>query len=428
VNTRRSRPAPPVRTRTAGARRRARAARTALSPRPPRIATASPPTTAGGLSPGPWNGDATALSVVTGILVVFGLVMSFSASFVDAAAAGDAFGVFRRQAAWAGIGAVAFIVVANVAHPWWRRLAWPLLLGTLGALVLVLVPGVGVERFGSTRWLGIGPLAVQPSEIAKLAVLVWLADVYERKRPSGGSVHTADHLLVPAVAVLSVTGLLVLFQPDLGTAVLLALVVGAVLWVEGLPLRYIGGVLAALVVIVAVATRFVPYRMARITGWLAPESDPLGSGFQLLQARYALGSGGVLGIGLGSSRGKWHFVPNPETDFIFAIIGEELGLVGASAVIVLFGALLVLGLRVAFRVPDPFGRTVAFAITAWLVGQALVNIGTVVGLLPITGVTLPLLSVGGSSLIVTMAALGMLVSVSRRRVPDRAARGRGGRA
>jgi cell division protein FtsW len=384
--------------------------------------------TLGPLSPGPWNADATALSVVTGVLVLFGLVMSFSASFVGAAAAGDAFGVFRRQLVWAFLGGMGFVAVASVAHPLWRRMAWPLLVTTLAALVLVLVPGVGVERFGSARWLGIGPLAVQPSEVAKLAVLVWLADVYERTRPRDGTVHAVDRLLVPALGVLAVSGSLVLLQPDLGTVVLLALAVGSVLWIEGLPLRLIGAFLAAGVVIVGLATRLAPYRMARITGWLAPESDPLGSGFQLLQARYALGSGGVLGIGLGSSRGKWHFVPNPETDFIFAIIGEELGLVGATAVVVLFGVLLFLGLRVAFRVDDPFGRTVAFAITAWLVGQALVNIGTVVGLLPITGVTLPLLSVGGSSLVVTMAALGMLVSVSRSGVSDRTAtRSVGGR-
>jgi cell division protein FtsW len=157
-----------------------------------------------------------------------------------------------------------------------------------------------------------------------------------------------------------------------------------------------------------------PYRLARVTGWLDPEADPLGSGYQLLQARFAMGEGGIFGLGLGSSRAKWNLVPNPETDFIFAIIGEELGLVGAAGVLALFAALLFFGLRVAYAAEDGFGRTTAFGITAWVVGQALINVGTVTGLLPITGVTLPLVSVGGSSLVSTLIALGILVSIARR--------------
>jgi len=157
------------------------------------------------------------------------------------------------------------------------------------------------------------------------------------------------------------------------------------------------------------------YRMARIEGWLHPEADPLGSGYQLLQSLYALGSGGWFGLGLGSSRGKWDFIPNPETDFIFAIIGEELGLVGGLVVLGLFTALLAVGLRIARGAPDTFGRIVAAGVTAWLVGQALLNIGTVTGLLPITGVTLPLVSVGGSSLVSTLLAIGILISIARAR-------------
>ncbi|MEX0592710.1 MAG: putative lipid II flippase FtsW [Nitriliruptoraceae bacterium] len=362
---------------------------------------------------GPWTADATALTVVMVLLLVFGLVMSFSASFVGAATTGDPFAVFRRQATWASIGVVAFVAIAHIAPTTWRVLAWPLLIGSLAGLVAVLVPGVGVERFGSSRWIGIGPIVVQPSEVAKLGVLVWLADVLERKRPANGQLPAIDHLLVPALPLLGATSLLVMLQPDLGTAILLAMIVIAVLWIEGLPVRLVTWMAAGGTVIVLLLARVAPYRVARITGWLAPESDPLGSGFQLLQSRYALGSGGLWGLGLGSSRGKWQFLPNPETDFIFAIIGEELGLVGALAVLVLFSALLYLGLRIAFRAEHGFSRTVAFAITTWLVGQALVNIATVTGLLPITGVTLPLVSVGGSSLIVTLVALGMLVAIAR---------------
>lgn len=369
--------------------------------------------------PGEWTRDASGLTVVTALLVVIGLVMSFSASFVDAAEAGDTFGVFRRQLMWSVVGVAAFALSARLDHRIWRRLAWPLLALGLVALVLVVIPGVGITRFGSTRWLGYPPLVVQPSEIAKLAVLLWLADVLQRKRPADGSVHSLEHLLVPAVPVLVVMAGLVLLQPDLGTTILLALIVGAILWVEGLPGRMVAGFAAAGAAAVAVLAAVAPYRMARIHGWLAPEADPLGAGYQLIQSRLALGSGGVFGLGLGSSRGKWNFIPNPETDFIFAILGEELGLVGAGAVLALFAALLFLGLRAAYASEDGFGRTAGLAITAWIVGQALINVGTVTGLLPITGVTLPLVSVGGSSLVTTLVALGILTSIARRPPAER---------
>jgi cell division protein FtsW len=368
-------------------------------------------------APGPWNTDAAALTVVTVVLMLVGLVMSFSASFVDAAEQGQPFSVLARQLLWALLGMIGFVAAASLDPRVWRRVAWPLLLVALVGLVLLLVPGVGEERFGSTRWLQFGPLSLQPSELMKLAALLWVADVLERKRPRDGSLHTVPHLLIPALPLLVLVGFLVLLQPDLGTTVLLALIIGAVLWVEGLPGRYLAAVAAAGLAAVAVLSIIAPYRMARFRGWLAPEEDPAGAGFQLLQSWVALGSGGLLGVGLGSSRGKWNFLPNPETDFIFAIIGEELGLIGALAVLALFALLLYLGLRVAYSVPHGWGRTVAFAVTAWLVGQALINVGTVIGLLPITGVTLPLVSVGGSSLVTTLVALGILVAVARSERP-----------
>ncbi|MFA9445443.1 putative lipid II flippase FtsW [Egicoccus sp. AB-alg6-2] len=367
--------------------------------------------------PGAWNGDATALTVVTVVLLLTGLVMSYSASIVDAAEAGDPFGVFRRQLVWAALGVPAFVVTANLDHRIWRRLAWPLMAASLIGLLLVLVPGVGVTRFGSTRWLGFGPMVVQPSEVAKLAALLWIADVLERKRPRDGSLHTTAHLNVPAIPMLVLLAVLVLLQPDLGTTILLGLIVGAVLWVEGLPGKYVAvGAFLGLVSIAVLAV-VAPYRLRRITGWLDPEADPLGTGYQLMQSLFALGEGGWFGVGLGSSRSKWNFVPNPETDFIFAIIGEELGLLGATLVLGLFAALLYFGLRAAYGAEEGFARTVAFGITAWIVGQALINIGTVTGLLPITGVTLPLVSVGGSSLVSTLVALGILVSIARSTPP-----------
>jgi len=362
---------------------------------------------------GPWTRYATVLTVMTIILVLAGLLMSFSASIVDAAQDGDAFGVFRRQLLWLALGLPAFAVAANLDHRLWRRLAWPLIAFSALTLALVLVPGIGVERYGSQRWIGLGPLVFQPSEIAKLSLLLWVADVLERKRPAAGIVQTTEHLLVPALPAFGLLALLVMLQPDLGTTIILGLVVGAVLWVEGLPGRIFlvtmsTGALAALVLALV-----SPYRFDRLRGWWRPEDDPLGAGFQLLQSRFALGSGGLWGIGLGESRGKWNFIPNPETDFVFAIIGEELGLVGAVTVLVLFLVILYIGLHVAYVAPEGFGRTVAFGVTTWVVGQALINVGTVTGLLPITGVTLPLVSAGGTSLVTTLVSLGILVSVAR---------------
>jgi len=360
-----------------------------------------------------WPAGAIALTVVTVLLMLLGLLMSFSASIVDAAQDGDAFGTFRRQVTWALISLPVFAVATRFPRQHLRRLSWPLMLLTVLALVAVLVPGVGVTRFGATRWLGLGGLVFQPSEVAKLALLLWLADVLERKRPRDGTLHTTPHLLLPAAPALVVVGGLVMAQPDLGTTVLLGLIVSAMLFIEGIRLRMLVGGLALAAMAVAVLVLVAPYRVARIRGWLYAEEFSQAEGFQLVQSWVALGSGGVFGLGLGSSRGKWNFVPNPETDFVFAIIGEELGLVGATGLILLFATLLLLGLHVAFNAAAGYDRTLAFTVTTWVVGQAFVNIGTVTGLLPITGVTLPLVSAGGSSLLVTMVALGLLINVAR---------------
>jgi len=369
-----------------------------------------------------WPVVAITLTVVTVQLMLLGLLMSFSASIVDAAQDGDAFGTFRRQATWALLSLPVFAIATRLPRRQLRRLSWPLMLIAIVLLVLVLVPGIGVTRFGATRWLGLGGLVFQPSEIAKLALLLWLADVLERKRPRDGGLHATSHLLLPAVPALVVVGGLVMVQPDLGTTVLLGLIVTAMLFIEGIRIRILAGGLAVAAAAVTVLVLVAPYRIARIRGWLYAEEFSQAEGFQLVQSWVALGSGGVFGLGLGSSRGKWNFVPNPETDFVFAIIGEELGLVGATGLILMFVMLLLLGLHVAFGAAPGFDRTLAFTVTTWVVGQAFVNIGTVIGLLPITGVTLPLVSAGGSSLLVTMTALGFLINVAR--IPDESAAAR----
>lgn len=360
-----------------------------------------------------WSNLALWIAGVTALLLLIGLVMSFSASVVPAAVAGDAFGVFRRQFMWAIIGVIGFFFASWLPLERWRQLAWPMLFGSVVLLLLLLVPGIGETRFGSTRWLSVGPLSVQPSEIAKLALALWVADVLERKRPRDGSPFALPHLLVPAVPAFFLLAILVMAQPDLGTTLLLALIVFAVLFIEGLPARWLV-VAGSLVLMSGVWLAFsANYRSARIRGWLAPELYPLDEGFQLLQSWYALGTGGIFGIGLGASRGKWNFIPNADTDFIFAVIGEELGLIGSLVVVALFATLLFLGIKAAYLASTGFARTVAFTITVWVCGQAFVNIGTVIGLLPITGVTLPLISVGGTSLVSTLIALGILTGLAR---------------
>lgn len=365
---------------------------------------------------GPWNKDALALVALAGLLLAFGLLMSLSASFVSDARDGDAFTTFQAQLRYAILGLALFAVTASLDHRVWRLLSWLMMLVSLVTLVMVIVPGVGYSQFGATRWLAVGPVIVQPSELAKLSTLLWLADVHQRKRMMARTGElTIRHLLIPALPVFFVQALLVMLEPDLGTTLLLALIVCLVLWLEGIPGRLVGVLAVGGLGLTAMLISIAGYRVARVTGWLHPEADPLGSGYQLLQSLYALGEGGWFGTGLGASRGKWDFIPNPETDFIFAIIGEELGLLGALTVVALFTGVLVVGLRIARTTPDRFGRLVAGVLTAWLVGQAFLNIGTVTGLLPITGVTLPLVSVGGSSLISTLVAFGILTSIARSR-------------
>jgi cell division protein FtsW len=347
----------------------------------------------------------------TGALMVLGLVMVLSASSVGAYEDyGSSFLFFVRQLVYAGVGVGAFLLTSRVRHTAWQRLCMPLLVLSVALLIVVLIPGVGTVAGGSARWLRLGPITVQPSEIAKVAVVTFAATLLARRWRRLGDLR---QLLLPLAPVVAVVCGLILLQPDMGTAVIVTASVFVLLFAAGARLRHlltgsamIGGLGIGLVYLEG-------YRWARLTAFMDPWADPQGTGYQTIQGLIALTSGRWFGVGLGASRQKWDYVPNAHTDFIFAIIGEELGLAGALLVLLLFGALLYAAIRIAIRAPDAFGRLLAAGIAGWFGVQAVTNLGAVTGLLPITGVPLPFVSYGGSALVVAMAAVGMLVSVAR---------------
>ncbi|HYY43905.1 MAG TPA: putative lipid II flippase FtsW [Actinomycetota bacterium] len=353
------------------------------------------------------------LSAAVLALVLLGLVMILSASSVSSFAKyGSSFLFFKRQLVWAAVGVAGFLVCARTDYRVWRRLAYPGFLAALLLLLLVEVPGFGVVAGGSARWLQLGPLSFQPSELAKLALVLFAAEALSRKEER----HLEDfmHTVIPVVPAFGCMGLLVMAQPDMGTTLVLASITMGMLFVAGAPMRYLlpmagGGV--ALATFLALSE---PYRRERMLAFMNPWADPLNTGYQTIQSLYALGSGGLLGVGLGASRQKWSYIPNSHTDFIFSILGEELGLLGTLLVLALFALIAYLGIRTAGKAPDRFGMLVAAGTTVWISLQALINVGAVSASLPVTGVPLPLVSFGGTSLVITLVALGIAVNIALR--------------
>jgi cell division protein FtsW len=292
----------------------------------------------------------------------------------------------------------------------WRRHVPLLVVVTAVVLAAVLVPGVGVYVAGSRRWLGRGMFRFQPSELAKLALLLFSADLLTRR---ADDLDDFAHTVRPVLIVLGGFGLLVMREPDLGSTLVLCLVVAAVLVAGAVRFRHLVGIGLCGISVVTLLAVAEPYRRARLLTFLHPFRDAGNAGYQVAQSLIAIGSGGWAGVGLGAGRAKWSFLPNAHTDFIFAIVGEELGLIGCSLVLALFATFAILGTRIAARAPDRFGALVAAGITTWVVGQALINIGAVVGLLPVSGIPLPFISFGGTALIFTMFATGMLANVAR---------------
>ena len=346
----------------------------------------------------------------TALLLAFGLVMVLSASSVTALHKhGSAFFVFSNQVQWALIGVSVFLAARRLPIRFFRVIGYPALLVSLVLMVLVMF--YGTEVSGATRWLVVGPIQIQPSELMKLSLLLWGADLLARKEKL---MHQPKHILVPFLPLVLVATLLTLAQKDLGTTLVIAIIAWSLLWTVGTPGRILAGISSLGLAAVTMLAVVEPYRFDRISSWWNASSRADGKSYQYLQGLAGLASGGWVGFGLGQSRQKWGYIPNQDTDFIFSIIGEELGLVGTLVVVALFSLLAYTGVRVARRAPDPFSRLAASAITAWMVGQAIINMAAVLGLVPITGIPLPLISFGGTSLIVTLFALGMLASIARR--------------
>ncbi|MER7249956.1 putative lipid II flippase FtsW [Kribbella sp. NPDC000426] len=348
----------------------------------------------------------------TGLLLVLGLMMVLSASSVlSLRVNGNSYTIFVRQLIWVVVGLPMAYVASRMTPRHFRMLSYVALLGSIFLLVLTYIPGLGVGVNGNTNWLNLGgPLQIQPSEFAKLAMVMWCADLYARKEKL---LTQWKHLLVPMVPVCGLVIALVVGQHDLGTALVLMAVMIGMIWIVGAPTRLF---VATIVVVGAVATYFVNserYRMQRVTSFLDPFSDPMGVGWQAYHSFYALSTGGWWGVGIGNSRQKWSNLPEAHTDFIFSVIGEELGLVGSLTVLALFLTLAYAGVRIATRNTEPFVRYAAAGITIWIMAQTLVNLGAVIGLLPIVGIPLPLLSYGGSALLPTLIAIGMLLSFAK---------------
>lgn len=372
-----------------------------------------------------WDRPLTAYYLILGgslLITVLGLVMVYSASMIQALRYGyPSTYYFRKQLLAAAIGTVLLICAARMPVKLHRALAYPLLLGAVFLMCLVQVPGIGETVNGNTNWISLGgPFQLQPSEFGKLALVLWGADLLARKSDKNLLIQW-KHLLVPLVPVTFMVLGLIMLGGDMGTTIILTAILFGLLWLAGAPTRLFVGVLSGAAFLAFLAIRTSPNRMSRLGCIAASDPGTNDQCWQAVHGIYALASGGWFGSGLGASMEKWGELPEPHTDFIFAVTGEELGLAGTLSVLALFAALGYAGIRVAGRTEDPFVRFAAGGVTTWITAQAVINIGAVLGLLPIAGVPLPLFSYGGSALLPTMFAIGLLISFARSEPGARAA-------
>ena len=347
---------------------------------------------------------------VFGLLTVLGLVMVLSASSVVSFSTGDGlYTVFLKQLIYVVVGSLLFWL--GVRLPLARIRSWsPAAMACSIVLLVLVITPLGANINGTSSWFKVGPISFQPVEVAKVALALWGAHVLVVKK---AVLHRYRHLLVPVLPVALMMCALIMLQPDLGGTITLGVVVVALLWFAGAPLRLFGALAAGGVAGVALLAVGTQYRLSRVLGFLNPDDDLGGMNYQAIQAQLAIADGGLFGRGLGQGPSKWSYLPNVHNDFIFALIADELGLLGCVLVLGLFVMLAVVGLRIATRNIDPWIRMISGTLTVWLVAQAAINIGYVVGLLPVTGITLPMISSGGTSVVVTMLVFGILANCAR---------------
>ena len=363
---------------------------------------------------------APTLAVLISVLCILGLVMVGSASPVISLITYDSpWTIFFRQVLWMVVGIGALLVFARIDYRAWRKWSVPLVGVTVVLLLAVLVPGLGVTAGGSSRWIGFGMLRLQPSELMKLAMVVFAADIVIKRSDRDAP---AKQIIAPVMGVLVLSAALIIKQPDMGTAMVLSCIAFGILFMSGVSLAPLTKVLVVFALVAVVFALGDSYRRDRILSFVNPGAHQAGSGYQVWQSLIGLGSGHLFGLGLGGGREKWGTLPNAHTDFIFSVVGEELGLIGAVFVLVLFFALAWYGYRTAVRAPDRFGCLVAVGITTWVTSQAIINIGAVIGVLPVTGIPLPFISFGGSSLVITLAAMGILMNIAVQERSGRRAR------
>lgn len=354
--------------------------------------------------------------VLTGamlLLITFGLVMIASAGIIYAQTRfGDQYYFFRHQLFFGIVpGLAVFYFLQRLDYHRWKRIATIIFLGSLVLLVLVFIPGIGIKTYGASRWIQLGSVSFQPSEAVKLALILYLSLWLESK----GSRKIRDFFegFLPFLVVMGILGFILIKQPDIGTLGVVICVAFAIYFASGAKMSHLATLVVGGIIGLGLLVKFEPYRLNRFATFLNPSVDPQGIGYHINQALIAIGSGGILGIGLGHSRQKFNYLPEPTGDSIFAIIGEELGLVGTVGIVLIFLSVAWRGLKVARQAPDDFGRLVAVGITAWIVAQAFINIASITGIIPLTGVPLPFISYGGTSVVFLMGAMGILVNISK---------------
>lgn len=353
--------------------------------------------------------DLILLATIIALLLI-GVVMVYSSSYIWAEYKfDDPFHHLKRQLLFAGAGIVSMFFLMNIPYVTWKKYAKPILIFCFMLLLLVLIPGIGMVRGGAQSWIGVGAFSIQPSEFMKLGLIIFLGALLSEQQKYITSFKKG---FLPCILLIFTAFGLIMLQPDLGTGMVLVLTCMLMIFIAGAKYSHFFGLAAVGLVGFVFLIASAPYRISRITAFLNPWEDPLGDGFQIIQSLYAIGPGGLLGLGLGNSLQKYFYLPEPQTDFIFAVIAEELGFIGGTLVVLLFAVLLWRGIKIALGAPDLFGKFLAIGITGMLAIQAMINISVVIGLIPVTGITLPFLSYGGSSLTLTLCSVGILLNVS----------------